>query len=102
MVQLLGVAIGIIAVFIIIGTALPFIQRDFGSDIITTQTDDIITEVSQESGQLNSVSALSIVFSIVKMFFWTFGDLPVWLDTIFVIFRLALVAILIQYLPFVG
>lgn len=102
MVQLLGVAIGIMSVFLIIGTMLPFIQADFGDDIIVNQGQNLEDEVGQKSGQLTSVSALDIVVSIIKMFTWTFGDLPFWLDIVFVIFRLALVAILIQYLPFVG
>ncbi len=102
MVELLGTAIGIMSVFVMIGVMLPFIQADFDSPEILNQTDDFEDEISQGSGELNAVSALGIVKSVLKMFWWTYGDLPFWLDIIFVIFRIALVLILIQYLPFVG
>lgn len=105
MVTQLGVAIGIISVFLVIGSLLPFIQSDFPTT--TYNTGDINTQAQISAQELNSVNALSVIGSIAKMFFWTFGDfgtglLGVIIETVFLIMRITLIAILIQYLPFVG
>ncbi len=94
-------AIGIITVFIFIGVTLPFIQRDFDQSV-STQADVLESDITGSATTLNSVSAFQIVTSVAKMFFWTFGDLPFWLDMIFLVFRIGLILIFLQYLPFVG
>jgi len=101
MVDQLGFAIGIIMTFVLLGVALPFVNSAFGSQT-NVNIDDINTDISGGVQELEATSALAIVKSVVKMFFWTFGDLPFWLDAIFVVFRIALVLILIQYIPFIG
>lgn len=98
----LPLAFTIISIFIILGVWLPFIAIEFDQSVSSGLADGLEVNVGQASGELTSVSAIDIVISIAKMFTWTFGILPFWLDGIFLIFRIMLVAIVIQYLPFVG
>lgn len=85
-IQIIAVISGI---FIFLGVLLPFIQADFntletGHDPASL-TDDINTD------DLDSVSPFKVFFSVVSMFFWTFGALPFWLDMVFVVLRLVLI-----------
>jgi len=103
----LSIAFTIITIFVILGTVLPFINRDLGVTTTIGETSTLESEVSQDSGNLNAVSALDIAKSVAKMFFWSFGDFGtgifgVILEGIFLILRISLVLILIQYIPFVG
>lgn len=101
MVRGIGIAIGIVSVFLLIGSVLPFINSAFGSGT-TYNNNDISNEISQKVQNVSPVSALDVIISIFTMFFWTFGALPWWLDSVFVVFRVALVMILVQYIPFIG
>jgi len=100
----ISTALIIITVFVSLGTLLPFIQQDLNDpNISSALTTGLTQEVSQDSGDLTSVSALEIVKSVAKMFVWSFGSIPPLIDAvIFIPMRIALVLILVQYLPFVG
>lgn len=98
----LSIAIVIILIFVLLGVTLPFINDTYDADTGVYDADNLADEVSQDAGDLNAVSALDIALSVAKMFFWTFGELPFWLDAIFIVLRIALLLILIQFIPFVG
>ena len=107
MVNDVSIAAGIITVFVLIGLLLPFVEAEFSGQSTTfngsNNVNDISGDISDNIGDgPNAVGALTIVGSVAKMFFWTFGALPFWLDAIFVVFRIVLVLILVKYIPFVG
>ena len=111
MVNDISIITGIITVFILTGALLPFLTEGFGtgesfSNVAQFEneiTDDIKNVKSNETvtGILGALSAgatgvgfLDVLFSVLLMFFWTFGALPFWLDIIFLILRLILVLII--------
>lgn len=107
MVNDVSIAAGIITVFVLLGVILPYVQADFETSEtsfnVSTNVNEISDDISDNVGNdPNSIGALKIVKSIAKMFFWTFGTLPFWLDAIFVVFRIVLIGILVKYIPFIG
>lgn len=100
--------ISIIAVilFIFIGTGitLVFVNDEFditGSEFDTEGiADDLI---SSEVEDVSSIGVSATLASVGKVFFWTFGDLPFWLDAVFLVLRIILLVILIRnFTPFLG
>ena len=100
--------VSIIAVilFIFIGTAIfiVFIDSEFGTTSSKFDIDNVQDEFIDETfTDTSDISTGNILKSIGKMFFWTFGDLPFWLDMIFVVIRIILLFILIRnFTPFLG
>jgi len=90
MVNDMSIAYGIIIVFILIGISLPFINTAFGHPSTSTNIEIVNSETGEALATESSLSIFSIFFSVSKMFFWTFGDLPFWLDAIFISVRLLL------------
>lgn len=88
----------IVTIFIVIGIALPYVERSFGQDV---NEPDLTGFQEEVEGHIDdSVSLLDVAGSVVKMFFWTFGSLPAWLDSLFIILRIMLlVAIAEVILP---
>jgi hypothetical protein len=79
----------LIAIFFFIGVLLPYVTNDLESDRdINADVDDFISDVDEKGEGASSLNAFQILLSIGKMFIWTFGDLPFWLDMIFVFFRI--------------
>lgn len=94
--------------FILVGAVLPFVNstfqqtetfQDFGN--FTGNVTDSAKELSDKTieptwlNPVGSLNALSVLASILKMFFWTFGDLPFWIDIVlFIPLRLIFVAII--------
>lgn len=101
-----SIASGIIMVFVMLGVLLPFINNAFeveGSNLNTGSIEENVgNEFDDVDGSVSTVGGIKIIVSVLKMFFWTFGDLPFWLDGIFSVFRIVLVLILIKYIPFIG
>ena len=78
----------ILAIFVLLGVFLPFIQAEFDapeySNVLGEGADGTAINFDSDS----SVSAFSIFFSVLGMFFSTFGLMPLWLDAMFIIIRL--------------
>lgn len=79
-----GILIGIVAVLLVTGTLLPFINSAFDDNETTFNTDGIEQDIAQ-----NDIKTITFILSITSMFFWTFGLLPFWIDLFFVILRIA-------------
>jgi hypothetical protein len=91
MVNDISIITGIIAVFVILGTILPYINAEYGVPDSFPDVDTVEGAVGDSTGSLGSVvSGWTIFGSVISMFFWTFGALPFWLDMIFVVFRITL------------
>ncbi len=99
-----GIGLFIIILFIFIGTAfiLPFVNSEFGTSSPDYDTDNVQDEfISEDLTDVSSVSAGDLLKSIGKIFFWTFGDLPLWLDLIFVVLRITFLVLIIKnFTPF--
>ena len=93
----------LLSIFIFTGIILPFISDEFGTPT-TTLVGDIPGGIIDENIQdVSGVGAGDILKSIGKIFFWTFGDLPFWLDGIFLVLRVVLLFILLRnFIPFLG
>ena len=70
------------AIFILAGLFIPYINAEYG--IGDSQDYDVPSSNIEDS---NIINLGSTFLSILSMFFWTFGALPIWLDAIFLIFR---------------
>lgn len=71
---------GIIAMFILLGAFLPFVHEAFNSEqVIINDGQNIVDDVGQDP-IITSINAITIIGSIAKIFFWTFGDLPFFID----------------------
>lgn len=94
MVNDISIAWGIITVFILLGVLLPFVNEAYDTSSGIINTENLETAVGENVENASAITAFTILFSVLKMFFWTFGDLYFWLDAIFVIFRIMLALII--------
>lgn len=89
------IIIGISVVFILFGTFLPLIEHDFsGEELTNTDIDGLQDDLSEGVGEDrgNTLSIWKIIWSIISMFFWSFGTIPWWLDgTVILAMRITLV-----------
>ena len=82
----ISIAWGIITIFILIGVLMPYINDAFDTDTGVPNIGGLEENVGEDAENVSTLNAFTILFSVLKMFFWTFGDLPFWLDSIFIIF----------------
>lgn len=85
MVNDVSIAASIIFTFILIGGILPYISEEFGGQTIDQNSGNFINTIGNEVKDPDTISAWDVLISMFKMFFWTFGDLPFWIDLIFFI-----------------
>lgn len=83
----------IVSIFVFIGVLIPYIQADIGVSQTSSSADDLVDTIGQESS-ISSINAFDIIGSVFKMFFWTFGDLPFYIDLIFVPLRIILALVI--------
>lgn len=79
---------GIIIIFVLIGVFLPYLNQEFPSSASATNISGIEDDLSGDAEGIDDINAFDVLVSVLKMFFWTFGDLPFWLDTMFIILRI--------------
>ena len=92
----------ILFIFVGVGIIIPFVNDEFGTSSPDFNVDNPANQLIEEDfSDISGVGAGDILKSVGKMFFWTFGDLPFWLDAIFIILRIMLLSILIKaFTPF--
>ena len=94
----IGIIAGIAGFFLLLGVMIPFIQTGFDQTVTTNNVDAFEDSVGQGVEDSQDLSGLSVltgdvpsIFQVIKsallMFFWTFGAVPFWMDTIFLILR---------------
>lgn len=81
----------IASMLVILGIFLPFVDTAFEVDSTTINDPEGLVENVGQDKTITSLSAITIIGSVVKMFFWTFGDLPFFLDIFLLVPRLILV-----------
>jgi len=78
------------AFFVISGFAVGLINQEFNTGGSTPNVegfeDSFIEEVGNETG--SSLSFWKVIAGVLGMFFWTFGQLPLWLDLLILLPRL--------------
>ncbi len=79
----------IVLIFIMLGILLPFINQSFSQAETSFDVNALESSLDDETN-FTKIKSVTILSSIGKMFVWTFGNLPFWLDGIFVVFRLML------------
>lgn len=73
----------IVLFFVASAVFLPFVYAEFQPDTSTTfNSDDLATK--------DGVSTLDVLLSVFTIFFWQFGSFPVWLNIVFIPFRIIL------------
>jgi len=100
---------GIMLFFIVVGAIVPLVNATFESDDqprqdiynFTGNVSEVAKDLSDNSidptwlNPTGSLNALTVLTSILSMFFWTFGAIPFWLDlVIFLPLRLIFVSII--------
>lgn len=92
----------IVILFVTLGVILPFIHAAFDQPVTNLNSEGIEFASGQSFSQ-SEVTVLGIIVSIFTMFFWTFGNMPVILDTIlFVPLRIIFVVLLFKLVRGVG
>ena len=76
------------SMFILLGVLMPFVQEGLNEPINSYDTDALEGEMLDDA-QGGDISLGTLIVSVIKMFTWTFGDLPFILDAVFTIFRFA-------------
>jgi len=94
----------ILSIFIFSALALTFVNAEFGTSDTGFNTEGVSNNlVSEDLSNVSDIGVGSILVSLGKVFFWTFGDFPFWLDAIYTILRIMLLVILIRnFTPFLG
>ena len=84
----------IVVVFFLLGFITPQIQNSF--NVESSINNEQIIDGSED------VSATTVFLNVVKMFFWTFGTLPAWLDLILEVFRVQLYILVAKFVRGIG
>lgn len=74
--------------FVMIGTFLPYINQTGNTNSIDYNINDINQELIENTNDAGEIGFWDVMASIGKMFFWTFGALPFWLDSFFLVLRI--------------
>lgn len=87
----ISVITGIVAFFVLMGVFLPYAHTVEGTDTdIEADASDVTGDIGETADSPTTPGIWKIVTSVLSMFFWTFGSLPFWIDSLFVILRITL------------
>ena len=65
---------GILALFLISATIIPFINEEFQTGYSEFNVDGTVDEVKQEGKNVSTLSAFEILLTVFKLAFWDFGN----------------------------
>ena len=95
------ILITIITIFVVVGASLPFINEEFGESSSSIDVQNLEDTVGSHADNI-LVSFYSVFISIVSMFFWTFGAMPLVLELFFSVLRIVLIIIIAKMIRGVG
>lgn len=78
----------IMGLFILVGFFLPYVDDAFSTNQVNSNNVGGLQSNVGQDQTITSINSITIIGSIFKMFFWTFGSLPFWLDIFFVPLRI--------------
>lgn len=94
-----GILLTILIIFVLLGALLPFLHEAFGQDQTNVNAGGVAFATGQNIDEASGVTILDVIFSIVTIFFWTFGNIPLLMDLIlFVPLRIIFIVILYRNL----
>lgn len=73
-------------IFFITSLIIPFINSEFGTTGDTFNTDTFSSSVQQDAENVSTLSAFSVLLTILKLAFFDFGNtlnMPFWLDGLY-------------------
>jgi hypothetical protein len=79
--------ITIIAIFLATGLIMPYLNATFPNE-----------SVNAGNFVAHKVTGEEIFMSVLSMPFWSFGILPLWLDSVFIVFRVIFGIMIYQYI----
>lgn len=85
------ILITLVAIFLVVGFFLPYVQAEFGEQSNTAGFDKFNDDLADAAAKESVISGFDIILSILKMFTWSFGSFPFWMDAILLIPRSAIV-----------
>lgn len=90
----------IILSLLILGVVMPVINTSFGTGPVIKNDTDIQDSVNDFDSSHSTLTMGRVLWSMISMLFWSFGEVPFWLD-ITIIMALRLVAVLIVIKDFI-
>jgi hypothetical protein len=71
---------GIVTVFVLLGFTLPFVNEAFGEVGGAPALSNFEDSLGQKLESTNTVTVTKVIFSLLTIWFWTFGALPLWFE----------------------
>lgn len=99
-----SIFMGITCIFFVIGALMPFVDQLGAEAQIHYDTEGLPTDISEEElVDSTDVTIGNIIGSVTKMFVWSWGDFPFWLEIPFIVMRIVLLFILVRnFVPFLS
>ena len=97
----------IILIFVSLGAILPFVHEAFDQQVVDLNVPNVEFQTGQQLKEETQISALarvgSVLISIISMFFFTFGAIPLIIDlVVFVPLRIIFAILIFKLLRGVG
>lgn len=82
----------------ILGTVLPFIQASFNTAVVDNPADTFQSNLDNQIKDASVVTFTDVIVSVVSIYFWTFGALPIFIDVLLTIVRVGIAWLFIRIL----
>jgi len=84
------IIMGVVFVFVGLGFIMPYIHEDFNtgetidSDLVSLETklQDDYDYIVTSDDIVAPITIWHLIWSVLKMFVWTFGSFPIWIDAL--------------------
>ena len=90
--------LGLIATILLVSSVIvPMVQTEFTGLNSTVDSDGLRQDLSDDIGEVDSISVVTVPGTLLRMVFWDPGDslaLPVWLDLFYSLLGILLLVIL--------
>lgn len=94
---------GIVTVFIFLGFTTPYITTAFEQGSVSSPNlESYEDSLGQELEQVNAIRVTDVLWSLLSIWFWTFGALPQWFDLCILLPMRILLAYIIIDLLWIG
>lgn len=82
--------------FLFLGLIIPYINASFGSSY--SEYDVGIADQYDDDTSITTVTGTSLLFSIITIFFWSFGAVNIYVDLLLTVFRIILAILIYRQL----
>ncbi len=87
----------ILSIFLLTAIIIPFVNAEFDTNIDTFDTDNFERNVKNDAESVSTLSAFTVLLTIIKLAFFDFGNtlqLPFWLDAIYTILAILFITVI--------